>query len=296
MTIGFIGLGNMGLPMAQNLLRSGHTLKVFDLSSSAVSTAEQDGAIVMSSAAEAVEGSAIVITMLPGDQQVLDLYLAKHGLLSHGNGSTLFVDCSTVAATTSQTIAVQADAMGTSMIDAPVSGGTVGAAAATLTFMVGGPDAAFQRVQPVLKNMGANVFHAGAKVGDGQLAKACNNMLLAALMIGTSEALQLGADNGLDIAKLTEIMRQSSGDNWVLNKYHPWPGEMPAAPASHDYEPGFMVKLMTKDLGLAMQTALASGTPTPLGAMARSIYAQHGRDGWDEKDFSSVLTRFSDNK
>ncbi|GAA5214763.1 3-hydroxyisobutyrate dehydrogenase [Corallincola platygyrae] len=289
--IGFIGLGNMGLPMAKNLLAAGHQVTVFDLNAAAMAEAEQAGARVAESAQALVKGEALVITMLPGDPQVLNLYLSgDQGLLAHADKNTLFVDCSTISAEAAKQVSTTAKSMGVKMIDAPVSGGVAGAAAGTLTFMVGGDDDAFAVASPYLEAMGANIFHAGQAVGAGQIAKACNNMLLAALMIGTSEALQLGADNGLDVGVLTDIIKQSSGDNWVLHKYHPWPEQMPQAPASNNYNPGFMVKLMSKDLGLAMSAALKSNTPTPLGAMARNIYRQHELSGWSERDFSSILT------
>jgi 3-hydroxyisobutyrate dehydrogenase len=229
--------------------------------------------------------------MLPASAHVEGLFLGgagKPGLLDSIRAGTLVIDSSTIAAATSRKVAEAAAAKGIAMIDAPVSGGTGGAIAGTLTFMVGGETEDLERARPVLEKMGANIFHAGA-AGAGQTAKICNNMLLGILMIGTSEALALGVANGLDPKVLSEIMRRSSGGNWALEKYNPMPGVMEASPASKNYAGGFGTDLMLKDLGLAQENATAVRAATPLGGLARSLYAAHSLAGHGALDFSSVL-------
>jgi len=284
MRIAFIGLGHMGAPMASNLQKAGHEVAGFDLSAEAARAA---GVPLAASAEAAVENADVVISMLPASRHVEALYFGG-GLLERIASGTLVIDSSTIAAATSRRLAEAGAARGLAVLDAPVSGGTAGAAAGTLTFMVGGDAAHLERARPVLEKMGANIFHAGG-AGAGQAAKMCNNMLLGILMIGTSEALALGVANGLDPAVLSEIMRRSSGGNWALEKYNPFPGVMPAAPASKGYAGGFGTDLMLKDLGLAVDNAVASGAATPLGALARSLYAAHSLAGHGALDFSSVL-------
>jgi 3-hydroxyisobutyrate dehydrogenase len=284
MRIAFIGLGHMGAPMASNLHKGGHEVAGFDLSADAARAA---GVPLAASAEAAVENAEVVISMLPASRHVEALYFGG-GLLERIASGTLVIDSSTIAAATSRRLAEAGAARGLAVLDAPVSGGTAGAAAGTLTFMVGGDAAHLERARPVLEKMGANIFHAGG-AGAGQAAKMCNNMLLGILMIGTSEALALGVANGLDPAVLSEIMRRSSGGNWALEKYNPFPGVMPAAPASKGYAGGFGTDLMLKDLGLAVDNAVASGAATPLGALARSLYAAHSLAGHGALDFSSVL-------
>jgi len=290
-TIAFIGLGNMGGPMAINLQKAGHEVRAFDLSKEAVSKVVAEGATAAFSAQDAVQGAKVVITMLPASQHVEGLFLGKDGtpgLLAAIAPGTLVIDSSTIAAATSQKVAKAADAAGIDFIDAPVSGGTGGAIAGTLTFMVGGTASQLERAKPYLEKMGANIFHAGS-VGAGQTAKICNNMLLGILMIGTSEAIALGVANGLDPKVLSEIMRRSSGGNWALEKYNPFPGVHEAAPASKGYTGGFGTDLMLKDLGLAQENAMTVKASTPLGGLARAIYAQHSIAGNGPKDFSSVI-------
>ncbi len=288
MKIAFIGLGNMGGPMAMNLLKAGHTLSAFDLSADACKKFAADGLPIAVSAAATVEGAEVVISMLPASAHVEGLYLGSDGLLKKIAPGTLLIDSSTIAAATSRKVAEAGAARGIAVIDAPVSGGTGGAIAGTLTFMVGGSEADLDRARPVLEKMGANIFHAGG-AGAGQTAKICNNMLLGILMIGTSEALALGVANGLDAKVLSEIMRRSSGGNWALEKYNPMPGVMEAAPASKNYAGGFGTDLMLKDLGLAQENAAAVRAATPLGGLARNLYAAHSLAGHGALDFSSVL-------
>lgn len=291
MKIAFIGLGNMGGPMAMNLLKAGHTLSAFDLSAEACKKFGAEGLPIAASAAEAVVDAEVVISMLPASAHVEGLFLGgagKPGLLDSIRAGTLVIDSSTIAAATSRKVAEAAAVKGIAMIDAPVSGGTGGAIAGTLTFMVGGEVQDLERARPVLEKMGANIFHAGA-AGAGQTAKICNNMLLGILMIGTSEALALGVANGLDPKVLSEIMRRSSGGNWALEKYNPMPGVMETSPASKNYAGGFGTDLMLKDLGLAQENATAVRAATPLGGLARSLYAAHSLAGHGALDFSSVL-------
>ncbi len=290
--IGFIGVGNMGGPMACNLLKAGHEVKVFDLSPELVQTVVAQGARAAASAVEVASGVDVLISMLPSGQIVEDLYIHQTRLLEVIDANTLVIDCSTIAPENAITVAKAAQAKGITTLDAPVSGGVGGAKAGTLTFIVGGDKAAFDRAEPILRNMGKNVFHAGAH-GAGQIAKICNNMLLAVHMIGTAETLQLGVDNGLDPAVLSQIMLQSSGRNWSLELYNPWPGVMPSAPASNDYNGGFQVNLMNKDLGLALEAALKSHSATPMGALAKALFELHGSKGFGRKDFSSIQKLFA---
>lgn len=291
MQIAFIGLGNMGGPMALNLQKAGHDVRAFDLSKPACDKCAADGLKIAQDAAAAVQGAEVVISMLPASQHVEALFLGRdgqHGLLASIAKGALVIDSSTIAAATSQKVAKAAEAAGITFIDAPVSGGTGGAIAGTLTFIVGGDTAALERARPLLEKMGANIFHAGT-VGAGQTAKICNNMLLGILMAGTSEAIALGVANGLDPKVLSEIMRRSSGGNWALEKYNPYPGVHENAPASKGYAGGFGTDLMLKDLGLAQENAMAVKATTPLGGLARAIYAAHSIAGHGAEDFSSVI-------
>ena len=291
MKIAFIGLGNMGGPMALNLMKAGHTLSAFDLSPDARKRYDAAGLPIAASAAATVAGAEVVISMLPASAHVEALYLGRDGqpgILEHIAPGTLVIDSSTIAAATSQKLAAAGAKRQVQVLDAPVSGGTGGAIAGTLTFMVGGAAADLERARPVLEKMGANIFHAG-DAGAGQTAKICNNMLLGVLMIGTSEALALGVANGLDAKVLSEIMRRSSGGNWALEKYNPMPGVMETAPASKAYAGGFGTDLMLKDLGLAQENAAAVRAATPLGGLARNLYAAHSLAGHGALDFSSVI-------
>ena len=289
--IAFIGLGNMGGPMAINLAKAGHSVKAFDLSQDAVAKVVADGGQAAASVQEAVQGAEIIVSMLPASQHVESLFLgtpAQAGLLGSIQSGALIIDSSTIAAATSQKVAKAAEAKGVAFIDAPVSGGTGGAIAGTLTFMVGGKAADLERARPLLEKMGKNIFHAG-DVGAGQTAKICNNMLLGILMIGTSEAIALGVANGLDPKVLSEIMRRSSGGNWALEVYNPCPGVQEASAATRGYTGGFGTDLMLKDLGLAQESAMTVKASTPLGGMARQLYAAHSIAGHGGEDFSSVI-------
>ena len=288
MKIAFIGLGNMGGPMAMNLLKAGHEVSGFDLSEAACKKFAADGLKIAASAVATLDGAEVVISMLPASQHVESLYLGDDGLLARIAAGTLVIDSSTIAAASSRKVADAAAKRGIAVLDAPVSGGTGGAIAGTLTFMVGGSTQDLERARPLLEKMGINIFHAG-DAGAGQTAKICNNMLLGILMIGTSEALALGVANGLDPKVLSEIMRRSSGGNWALEKYNPLPGVMENAPASKGYAGGFGTDLMLKDLGLAQENAAAVRASTPLGGMARNLYAAHSLAGHGALDFSSVL-------
>lgn len=289
--IAFIGLGNMGGPMAANLLKAGHAVTVFDLSKDAVEILVGQGATTQSTAQECVKGAEFVISMLPAGKHVSSVYLGNDGLINHIAPGSLVIDSSTIDGLTAKTVGQALEDKGIRFIDAPVSGGVGGATAGTLSFMVGGELTQFERAKPILENMGKNIFHAG-DLGAGQVAKVCNNMLLSVLMVGTSEALQLGISNGLDPKVLSDIMSKSSGSNWTLDVYNPCPDVMENVPSSNDYQGGFMVDLMAKDLGLAMDTAVSSQSSTPMGALARSLYAMHAAAGNGTKDFSSIFNAF----
>lgn len=287
-TIAFIGLGNMGSPMAENLLSAGHSLQVFDLDQSATRAVEALGAVVSSSIEQAIQGADTVITMLPAGKHVRSVYLGDEGLLNLVSSETFLIDSSTIDPESARAVAKEASEKGIDFVDAPVSGGVAGAKAGTLTFIVGGTDAGFDKAKSVLQHMGKNVFHAG-RAGDGQMAKICNNLLLGVLMSGTCEALNLGMENGLDPKVLSDIMLQSSGRNWALELYNPCPGVMDSAPASNQFQPGFMSKLMLKDLGLGMDAAAHSQTAIPMGSLARNLYAMHNANGNESLDFSSLF-------
>lgn len=289
--IAFIGLGNMGGPMAANLLKAGHNVTVFDLSAEAVAKLQAEGASVGESASAAVQQKDIVVSMLPAGKHVESVYLAEDGILSVVSKETLLIDSSTIDAATAKKVALACAEQGVQFIDAPVSGGVGGAKAGTLTFIVGGEAEAFAKAEPILGAMGKNIFHAGGH-GAGQVAKICNNMLLSILMCGTAEALQLGIDHDLDPKVLSDIMLQSSGRNWTLELYNPCPDVMENVPSSNDYQGGFMVDLMAKDLGLAMDAALGSQSSTPMGTLARSLYAMHSLQGNGKLDFSSIFKMF----
>ena len=286
-SIAFIGLGNMGAPMALNLVKAGHALTVYDLMPAAVEMLTAAGARAAASAPEAVAQADVVISMLPASQHVEGLYI-QHDLLAHIATSALVIDCSTIAPDSARRVAAAAEARGIAMIDAPVSGGTAGAAAGTLTFIVGGAEAHLTRARPLLEQMGKNIFHAGP-AGAGQVAKICNNMLLGIAMAGTGEALALGVANGLDPKVLSDIIAKSSGRNWATELYNPWPGVMAHAPASNGYAGGFGTDLMLKDLGLAAEAALSRRAAIPLGELARNLYALHSAGGSGKLDFSSIV-------
>jgi 3-hydroxyisobutyrate dehydrogenase len=289
--IAFIGLGNMGSPMALNLCHKGYALQVFDLLPTAVDALTAAGAKASVSALDAANDAEVVITMLPASAHAEAVYLGDNGLLQNLQPGKVLIDCSTIAPETSRNIAAQAAEAGFDMLDAPVSGGTAGATAGTLTFIVGGDATTLEQVQPILQAMGRNIFHAGSN-GAGQAAKICNNMLLAIHMIGTAETLQLGVNLGLDPKVLSQIMLQSSGRNWSLELYNPYPGVMDNVPASRNYTGGFAGNLMNKDLGLALEAALQTQSGVPLGSLAKSLYQQWLNHGNGNKDFSGIQELF----
>jgi len=286
--VAFIGLGNMGAPMAQNLIKAGFSLTVFDLVKEAVEQLVKSGATAAASASAAVNGADVVITMLPASKHVEGIYLGPEGLLTKIASKALVIDCSTIAADSARKVARAAADRGLAMIDAPVSGGTGGAIAGSLTFIVGGESADLERARPLLEKMGKNIFHAGA-AGAGQVAKIANNMLLGIAMAGTAEALALGVANGLDPKVLSEIISKSSGRTWAIELYNPWPGVMENVPASKGYAGGFGVDLMLKDLGLAAEAAVSTQSVIALGELARNLFAMHSAQGSGKLDFSSIV-------
>ena len=289
--IGFIGLGNMGEPMATNLVKAGFDVIGFDLIEEAKKKAERNGIQIAKDAFSASENVDALISMLPASEHVESLYLGENGLLSKLDNTVLIIDCSTIAPNSAIKVANQAKDLDLSMVDAPVSGGVVGAQESTLTFIVGGADNNVERARPLLEKMGSNIFHAGSN-GAGQVAKVCNNMLLAIHMCGTAEAIALGVKNGLDASVLSEIMRKSSGGNWSLEVYNPYPGVMSSAPASRNYEGGFLNKLMAKDLGLAKEASESSNSETPMGDLARKLYQDLINQGYEDLDFSSIQKKY----
>jgi 3-hydroxyisobutyrate dehydrogenase len=275
--IGFIGLGNMGGPMARNLLKAGHALKAFDLSAAALDAAVQ-----------AVADAEIVVTMLPAGPHVRQAYLGEGGILGAARKGALLIDCSTIDVGTAREVSAAAETAGFAMVDAPVSGGVGGAEAATLTMMVGGTEAAFARARPVLEAMGRTVVHCGGP-GNGQAAKICNNMLLGISMIGTCEAFALAEKLGLDHQKLFDVASKSSGQCWSVTTYCPVPGPVPTSPANRDYQAGFTADMMVKDLRLAQDAAQKSGAATPLGAAAQALYSLYTGSGHGAADFSGII-------
>jgi len=286
--IAFIGLGNMGLPMARNLIKAGHEVVGFDLSRPAVEALAAAGGIESHGIAAAVDGASFVVTMLPAGRHVRHAYCETSGVLAAAKPGTVLIDSSTIDIDSARLVAERAAEQGLDLLDAPVSGGTAGAAAGTLTFMVGGPDAAFDKARPILEAMGKTVVHAG-RSGSGQAAKICNNMMLGIQMISVCEGFALAERLGLDRQKLFEISSRSSGQCWSLTSYCPVPGPVPASPANRDYEPGFTAALMLKDLRLAQEAAIAAGASTPLGAAAAALYGLFANAGGGGKDFSGII-------
>ena len=286
--IGFIGLGKMGGPMAANLLKAGHRLKVHDIAAESVGRAVALGAEAASDLRGAASGVGAVITMLPSGNEARMVYLGPGGLLAAAAPGTLFIDCSTIDVKTARDIAAEAEGAGLAMVDAPVSGGVGGAEAGTLTFMVGGGEDAFARAAPLLQAMGKAVVHAGGP-GNGQAAKICNNMILGVSMIAVCEAFVLGDKLGLERQKLFEISSKASGQCWSLSTYCPVPGPVPTSPANRDYQAGFTAAMMLKDLRLAQEAAQNSGAATPLGAEAAQLYALFAAQGGASTDFSGII-------
>jgi 3-hydroxyisobutyrate dehydrogenase len=274
--------------MALNLLKAGHLVTGFDLVKSQIDLFAAAGGTVAPNAKTAVQDAGVLISMLPASKHVEGLYLGEEGLLANINSKTLLIDCSTISPKVAQAVAANAKAKNFAMIDAPVSGGTAGAQAGTLTFMVGGDTNDVARARPLLEKMGKNIFHAGAS-GAGQTVKVCNNMILGIQMLGTSEALRLGIANGMDPRVLSDIMSKSSGRNWALELYNPCPGVMENVPSSKGYAGGFGVDLMLKDLGLAVENADGLDASVPLGRLAQQLYETHSKAGNGQLDFSSVF-------
>jgi 3-hydroxyisobutyrate dehydrogenase len=291
--VGFIGLGNMGGPMAINLVKAGHEVSGFDLDPSGLERHADAGGTGAKSVAEAVTGADVIITMLPAGRHVKEVYTAGDGIIASATEGTLLIDCSTIDVATAREVAAEASKAGMLMVDAPVSGGTVGAEAATLTFMVGGPDAAFAAARPVLEQMGKTIVHAGG-AGNGQAAKICNNMILGISMIGVSEAFVLAEKLGLDHQKLFDISSTASGQCWSLTTYCPVPGPVPTSPANRDYVPGFSAAMMVKDLLLAQEAASSSDAATPMGARAAELYQAFNDAGGGGTDFSGIVNFLRD--
>jgi len=290
--IAFIGLGNMGAPMAANLVKAGHAVRAFDRLPSTLEAAVRTGVSAASSATDAVAQAEVVISMLPASAHVENLYLGEGGLLAQIPQGALVIDCSTIAPASARKVAQTAAAHGLEMLDAPVSGGTAGAIAGTLTFIVGGSAHALERARALLQAMGRNIFHMGA-AGAGQVAKLCNNMALGVIMAATGEALTLGVAHGLDPKALSQMMAVSTSRSWATEVCNPWPGVLEAAPASRGYAGGFGNDLMLKDLGLAAEAAMGAKVPIPLGELARNLYALNSRAGNGGLDFSSVVKLFA---
>jgi 3-hydroxyisobutyrate dehydrogenase len=290
--IGFIGLGNMGAPMARNLLKAGHEVAGFDVMAAALDAVP--GARRAASAAEAASGADVVITMLPASTHVRDAWLGAGGLMGAARADALLIDCSTIDVTTARDVAAASG--GRDFLDAPVSGGVMGAEAGTLTFMVGGSEPGFARARPILEAMGRAIVHCGAG-GAGQAAKLCNNMMLAATMAVTCEAFVLAEKLGLSHQALFDVASKSSAQSWALTTYCPVPGPVPGSPANRDYRPGFSAALMLKDLGLAQQSAKDAGAVTPFGAHALDLYRRFvEKEGGGGADFSGIIAMIREGK
>lgn len=293
--IGFIGLGNMGGPMMRNLLKAGHSVRVFDLSDAARQMAATAGAQVVNTASATAQDADVVVSMLPAGEHVKAVYLGKAGVMAAAPKGCLFIDSSTIDVASAREVAAAAEANGQMLVDAPVSGGVGGAEAGTLTFMVGGSDAAFAKALPFLEVMGKTIVHAGGP-GTGQAAKICNNMLLGISMIGTCEAFALAEKLGLDAQKLFDISSKSSGQNWSMTTYCPVPGPVPTSPANREYQPGFAAAMMLKDLKLAVEAAAKSGASVPLGSQASQLYALYAGSGHAGADFSGIINMLRGSK
>ncbi|HEX4944083.1 MAG TPA: 3-hydroxyisobutyrate dehydrogenase [Usitatibacteraceae bacterium] len=291
MKIGFIGLGNMGNPMCRNLLKNGHTVKAYDVVPAHLAKAVSQGASRADSVADCVSGAEVVITMLPSSPHVRSVYCGESGVIAHARAGTLLIDSSTIDPLTAREVAFDALARGLAMVDAPVSGGTGGAESGTLTFMVGGNAREFDSAKPLLACMGKNIVHCGAS-GNGQVAKICNNMMLAIEMIATSEAMTLATALGMDAKVFAGIVNSSSGRCWSSDTYNPYPGVLENVPASRGYAGGFGADLMLKDLTLVTDAARTAKVPVLLGALAHQLYQKHSADGHGGKDFSSVILQY----
>ena len=286
--VAFIGLGNMGLPMAQNLIKAGHQVTGVDLSAAAKDKLKASGGALADNAGAAAREADVIVTMLPSGKEVRALYLDAGGIVASAKKGALLIDSSTIDVESARAVAKAATEKGLLMVDAPVSGGVGGASAGTLTFMVGGSDAAFAKAKPFLDAMGKTIVHAGGD-GNGQAAKICNNMILGISMIAVSEAFVLAEKLGLDPQKLFDISSKSSGQCWSMTSYCPVPGPVPASPANRDYQAGFTAAMMLKDLKLSQDAAKAAGAVTPLGADASSLYSRFVESGEAGRDFSGII-------
>ena len=286
--IAFIGVGNMGNPMAENLLKSGKRIRVFDTSNKMIELAKKKGLNAVESIETLINDKiSAVITMLPEGKHSKEIYLGDNGIINKVSKDCLLIDCSTIDIETSKEIGKVAKNKGIMMIDAPVSGGVMGAQKATLNIMVGGSKEAFERALPILKVMGKNIYHAG-DIGSGNGAKICNNMALGIAMIAASESLMLAKRLNIDIKKVHEIMKNASGNSWPISVYPPLPGLIDGTPSNNNYRPGFSAGMMNKDLKLANDCAKSVNAETPLGKMALEIYDQFCKEGNDKKDFSAI--------
>ena len=290
--IGFIGLGNMGGPMLVNLVKAGHKVKAFDLSADAMARAAEAGAQTTNDAASACRGVDVVVTMLPEGRHVRSVY--TESVLDNADVGALLIDCSTIDVSTARAVASMAAERGFELLDAPVSGGTGGADAGTLTFMVGGSTEGFARGKPILDIMGQNIVHTGGS-GNGQVAKVCNNMILGATMIAVSESFVMADKLGLDAQTLYDICSTSSSSCWALNTYCPVAGPAPASPANRDYEAGFTAAMMLKDLRLAQGAAQDADTATPMGAAAEAMFALFCNSNDETRDFSAIINMLRGN-
>ncbi|MEM9496167.1 MAG: 3-hydroxyisobutyrate dehydrogenase [Pseudomonadota bacterium] len=286
--IAFIGLGNMGGPMAANLAKAGHDVTATDLSIGAIDRAVEAGCKRGETVAASVKDADIVVSMLPAGAHVRSVYEEDYGVIAHAKAGALFIDSSTIDVPNARAVAQAASEKGFAMVDAPVSGGVAAATGGTLTFMVGGESEAFTRAQPVLEAMGKNIFHAGAS-GNGQVAKIANNMLLGVTMIATCEAFNLAEKLGLDAQTFYDISSTASGQSWSMTSYCPAPGPVETAPSNRDYQPGFAAAMMLKDMRLAQDAAHSAKAATPLGAQAEALYALMESAGKDGLDFSGVM-------
>ena len=286
--IAFVGLGNMGGPMAANLAKAGHTVTATDLSIGAIDRAVGAGCLRGETIAAAVNDADIVVSMLPAGAHVISVYTEDYGVIANAKPGSLFIDSSTIDVESARRVATAASTAGFEMVDAPVSGGVGAATAGTLTFMVGGESGAYARAEPVLKGMGKNIFHAGAS-GNGQVAKIANNMLLGISMIATCEAFNLAEKLGLDAQTFFDISSTASGQSWSMTSYCPAPGPVSTAPSNNEYKPGFAAAMMLKDMRLAQEAAHSAKASTPLGAQAEALYALMESAGKDDLDFSGVM-------
>jgi len=289
--IAFIGLGHMGGGMAPNLAKAGHDVRAFDLVAAAVEHAVDGGCAAAGSAADAVKGADVVITMLPAAQHVRAVF--ENDVAPNATKGALLIDCSTIDVASARAVGGAMTAQGFDFVDAPVSGGIAAAASGNLTFMVGGSDAAFAKAQPYLEPMAKAVIHAG-DLGAGQAAKICNNMMLGVTMAATCEAFAMAEKLGLDLQTFYDISSKASGQSWSMTSYCPVPGVGPDTPADHDYEGGFAAALMLKDLRLAMDAAQSAGAYTPMGAEAEKLYQRFVDRGGGNKDFSGLIRMIDD--